>query len=31
MDKDAFLKYIKAVHKKLVDSGAYSYISTELK
>ena len=31
VDKDAFLKYIKAVHKKLVDSGAYSYISTELK
>ena len=31
VDKDAFLKYIRAVHKKLVDSGAYSYISTELK
>lgn len=27
VDKDAFLKYIKAVHKKLVESGAYTYIS----
>lgn len=27
VDKDAFLKYIRAVHKKLVESGAYTYIS----
>lgn len=27
VDKEAFLKYIKAVHKKLVESGAYTYIS----
>ncbi len=27
VDKQAFLKYIKAVHKKLVESGAYTYIS----
>lgn len=27
VNKDAFLKYIKAVHKKLVESGAYTYIS----
>lgn len=27
VDKQAFLKYINAVHKKLVESGAYTYIS----